>query len=111
MNGWFDVSKSKADDFYFVLKSGNGEIVLTSEMYKSRDSAETGIASVQTNSADDFRYERATASDGKFHFNGLSINNDYEVKAEFEGAVSKTRTLSVFDQRKKAGMDLKLEKK
>ena len=52
-----------------------------------------------------------TNADGKFHFNGLSINNDYEVKAEFQGAVSKTRTLSVFDQRKKAIMDLKLEKK
>lgn len=75
MNGYFDVSKSKADDFYFVLKSGNGEVVLTSEMYRSRDSANTGIASVQTNSADDFRYERATASDGKFRFNLRAANN------------------------------------
>lgn len=52
-----------------------------------------------------------TKTDGKFHFFGLSINNDYEVKAELQGTSSKTRTLSVFDQRKKAIMDLKLEKK
>jgi hypothetical protein len=75
MNGWFDVSKSKADDFFFVLKSGNGEVVLTSEMYKSRESADTGITSVQANSADDTRYERAIASDGKFHFNLRAANN------------------------------------
>jgi uncharacterized protein YegP (UPF0339 family) len=75
MNGWFDVNKSKADDFYFVLKSGNGEVVLTSEMYTSRDSANNGIVSVQDNSGDDFHYERATASDGKFHFNLRAANH------------------------------------
>ena len=52
-----------------------------------------------------------TTEEGKFHFFGLSINNDYEVRADFKGAASKTRTLSVFDQRKKAVMDLKLDKK
>lgn len=52
-----------------------------------------------------------TKDDGKFHFYGLSTNIDYEVRAESGGMASKTRTLSVFDQRKKAIMDLKLEKK
>src|SRR5688572_6419151 len=75
MNGWFDVKKSKADEFFFVLKSGNGEVVLTSEMYQSRSSADGGIASVQSNSSDDARYERATASDGKFHFNLKAANH------------------------------------
>jgi hypothetical protein len=52
-----------------------------------------------------------TKKDGRYHFFGLSINNDYEVKGEHQGAVSKTRMLSVYDARKKAIMDLKLEKK
>lgn len=52
-----------------------------------------------------------TKSDGRYHFYGLSMNQDFEIKGEFEGAASRTRTLSVFDQRKKAVMDLKLEKK
>jgi hypothetical protein len=52
-----------------------------------------------------------TKQDGKYHFFGLSPNIDYEIKGEFQGAASKTRTLSVYDQRKKAIMDLKLEKK
>jgi uncharacterized protein YegP (UPF0339 family) len=75
MNGWFDVNKSKADDFYFVLKAGNGEAVLTSEMYTSRSSADTGIASVQTNCGQDGQYDRATASDGKFRFNLKAANH------------------------------------
>lgn len=75
MNGWFDVNKSKAEDFYFVLKAGNGEVVLTSEMYSSRGAADTGIASVQTNSGEDARYERATSSDGKFRFNLKAANH------------------------------------
>ena len=75
MDGWFDVNKSKADDFYFVLKAGNGEAVLTSEMYKSKDSANLGIASVQANSAAEDRYERAKAADGRFHFNLKAANH------------------------------------
>jgi uncharacterized protein YegP (UPF0339 family) len=75
MNGWFDMNKSKADDFYFVLKAGNGEVVLTSEMYESKPSADKGIASVQTNSSDDAMYERGTSSDGKFHFNLKAANH------------------------------------
>lgn len=52
-----------------------------------------------------------TKQDGRYHFYGLSINIDYEVKSELQGAASKTRMLSVYDARKKAIMDLKLEKK
>ncbi|MBC8021856.1 MAG: YegP family protein, partial [Burkholderiales bacterium] len=75
MNGWFAVSKSKTNDFYFVLKAGNGEVVLTSEMYATKDSADAGIASVQGNSHEDSRYERAKGSDGKFRFNLKAANH------------------------------------
>jgi uncharacterized protein YegP (UPF0339 family) len=75
MNGWFDLNKSKADDFYFVLKAGNGEAVLTSEMYSSRDSADNGIASVQKNCGDEAAYDRATSTDGKFRFNLKAANH------------------------------------
>ena len=75
MNGWYDMNKSKADDFYFVLKAGNGEVVLTSEMYKSKDSADGGIVSVQKNSLDEACYDRGTSSSGKFHFNLKAPNH------------------------------------
>ena len=49
--------------------------------------------------------------DGGFHFAGLSTNTDYEVRAERDGASSGTKTLSVFDGRKAATINLKLDKK
>ena len=95
MNGWFDISKSKADEFFFVLKSGNGEVVMTSEMYTSRASADTGIESVQTNSDEDFNYERATATDGKFHFNLRSAGNHQVIGASQMYATMETREVGI----------------
>jgi len=36
---------------------------------------------------------------GEFHFNGLDLTIDYELKALSEGLRSKTRTVSTFDSR------------
>lgn len=69
MSGWFELSKSSDGQFRFVLKAGNGETILTSELYTSKSAAENGIASVRTNSPLDERYEKKTASNGKYHFN------------------------------------------
>ncbi len=52
-----------------------------------------------------------TREDGTYYFHGLSTNIDYELKAEYQGASSPVRTLSVFDSRKKAVINLKLESK
>jgi hypothetical protein len=51
-----------------------------------------------------------TQADGAYHFAGLSTNVDYELKAEKDGASSDKKTLSVFDSRKKATINLKLNK-
>ena len=74
MAGWFELSKSSDGQFRFVLKAGNAETILTSELYKTKASAENGIASVQTNSSVNARYERKTATNGKFHFSLLAAN-------------------------------------
>ena len=75
MAGWFEMSESKDGQFRFVLKAGNAETVLTSELYKTKRSAENGIASVQANCADEARYERKTASNGKAFFNLKAANH------------------------------------
>ena len=75
MAGWFELSKSSDGQFRFVLKAGNAEAILTSELYKTKASAENGIASVQTNSSVDARYERKAATNGKFRFNLLAANH------------------------------------
>jgi hypothetical protein len=49
--------------------------------------------------------------DGAYLFHGLSTNVDYELKAEYQGASSDARLLSVFDPRRKAVINLKLNKK
>lgn len=47
MAGWYELTNSSDGQFRFVLKAGNAEIILTSELYKTRASAENGISSVQ----------------------------------------------------------------
>lgn len=51
-----------------------------------------------------------TRDKGSYYFHGLSPDVDYEVKAEYKGASSPTRTLSSFDSRKQAVINLKLSK-
>ena len=46
MSGWYEISHSNDQQFRFVLKAGNGEIILTSELYKAKASAQNGIKSV-----------------------------------------------------------------
>jgi hypothetical protein len=48
---------------------------------------------------------------GAYHFTGLKVDNDYQLKADFNGMSSGWRTLSVFDTRKVAIINLKLDKK
>ena len=40
MAGWYELSKSTDGQFRFVLKAGNAETILTSELYTVRASAE-----------------------------------------------------------------------
>jgi hypothetical protein len=52
-----------------------------------------------------------TKEDGTYHFAGLKIDTDYQVKASLNGVTSGAKTLSVFDSRKIATINLKLDKK
>jgi hypothetical protein len=51
-----------------------------------------------------------TRQDGTYHFHGLSPDIDYEVRAEKAGAESDTKTVSSFDSRRQATVNLKLKK-
>jgi Carboxypeptidase regulatory-like domain len=52
-----------------------------------------------------------TKEDGSYVFHGLSTNVDYELKAEADNEASDSKTLSVFDARNKAVINLKINKK
>lgn len=51
-----------------------------------------------------------TQQNGTYFFHGLSADVDYELRAESKGLSSPTKTLSSFDTRKAASMNLKLKK-
>lgn len=83
MAGWYEVSQAKDGQYKFVLKAGNGEIILTSELYKAKASAMNGIASVQKNSSDDDRYDRLTAKNDKPYFNLKAANHQIIGTSQF----------------------------
>jgi uncharacterized protein YegP (UPF0339 family) len=66
--GHYDLKKAKNGQFHFNLKAGNGEIILSSEMYASKASAENGISSVQINAPDEDQYEIKPSKDGQHYF-------------------------------------------
>ena len=52
-----------------------------------------------------------TQAKGDYYFHELSTETDYELTATYRGETSKSKTLSVFDTRKDAVVNLKLEGK
>lgn len=94
MAGKYVLKKAKNGQFYFNLKAGNGETILSSEMYKAKASANNGIASVQKNSPDANRYDRRVNKGGKDYFvlkaaNHQIIGNSeaYNSKAAMENGI------------------------
>lgn len=45
----FEIREAKDEQFYFVLIALNGEVICTSEMYTTKQSAQVGIGSVVLN--------------------------------------------------------------
>lgn len=96
--GKFVISTRKNGDFQFNLKAGNGQVILSSQGYKSRSACDNGVESVRTNSADDSKFERLTASNGKFYFNLKAGNGQiigssqmYEAEAGMENGIASIR--------------------
>lgn len=74
-NPKFQIYKDKSGEFRFRLRAGNGEIILTSgEGYSTKQSAENGIKSVQTNAGNITRFELKTANNGQYYFVLKAVN-------------------------------------
>ncbi len=76
MAGWFELSKSSDNQFRFVLKAGNGETILAGELYTYekplRKRASRRCVAIARKKE---RYEKKTASNGKFYFNLKAANH------------------------------------
>ncbi len=51
-NPKFEMYQDKAGEYRFRLKATNGQVIATSEGYKTKDSCENGIESVKKNAPD-----------------------------------------------------------
>lgn len=68
MSAKFELKKAKDGQFHFNLLAGNSQVILTSEMYKAKDSALNGIESVRKNSQREGAFEIKTSSNEKHYF-------------------------------------------
>ncbi|WP_154224215.1 YegP family protein [Marinicella rhabdoformis] len=87
MAGKFVVSHGKDGKDYFVLKAGNGEVILQSQGYSSANGCENGIESVKSNADDESKFECREAKDGRVYFvlkaaNGQEIGRSQMYKSE-----------------------------
>ena len=73
MSGYFHL-KPSGTQWMFNFKGGNGETVLTSERYTTKQNAEAGILSVKTNAPVDSRYEKKTSTNGSPYFVLKAVN-------------------------------------
>ncbi|WP_435008930.1 YegP family protein [Tundrisphaera lichenicola] len=95
----FDLKTAKDGQFMFNLKAANGEIILTSELYRTKQGAEGGIAATRANGADDAKFERKTSKSDQPYFvlkaaNGETIGQSemYSSTAAMEKGIESVRT-------------------
>lgn len=86
--GSFVISKRKNGEFQFVLKAGNGQVILASEGYSSKAACDNGIESVRKNSQVDARFDRLEAKNGKFYFNLKATNGQIVGNSEMYESVA-----------------------
>lgn len=72
--GKFEITKRKDGEFQFNLKASNGQVILTSEGYTTKENCKNGVESVKKNSPLDERYDRLVAKNGKAYFNLKATN-------------------------------------
>ena len=78
----FEIKQGKKGQFFFNLKAANGEVILTSETYKVKESSDKGIESVRKNSASDAMFDRKVASNGQNYFVLKAANGETIGKSE-----------------------------
>lgn len=71
----FELKKNTRGDFYFNLLAKNHKIILTSEAYKTKQSAIKGIASVKVNSERLKAFDMRTSKNNKDYFVIKAKNN------------------------------------
>ena len=82
MSGKFVISKTSNGKFHFVLKAGNGETILVSQMYAMLDDAKAGVESVRANSADETRFQKLKSKKDEPYFTLTASNGQIVGQSE-----------------------------
>ena len=116
------VIREKNDKFSFRLKAGNGEVIATSQMYKSLNTCKAGIASVAANAPlanlenqteegyavqKHPKFEVYVDNAGEYRFR-LKAKNGQNIAAS-EGYASEKSCLNGIESVRKNAVDAKIE--
>jgi uncharacterized protein YegP (UPF0339 family) len=89
---------ANGEKYRFNLKAANGEVVLVSESYESKESALNGIESVKENARHDDRFERKNSKRSEPYFvlkaaNGqvIGISEMYSSEAACENGIASVK--------------------
>lgn len=97
--GKFIISLRTNGLYHFFLKAENGQVILASEGYSSKAGCMSGIKAVKKNGSDDFKFDRKTASNGKFYFNLKATNGQIIGTSEmYENEISRNRGIESVKQ-------------
>jgi uncharacterized protein YegP (UPF0339 family) len=82
MPGKFELKKGKSGKFSFNLKAANGQVILTSQSYKTKAAAKNGIKSVCENCGKKSSFEQKTSKKGEPYFVMLAANQQVIGKSQ-----------------------------
>ena len=82
MPGKFELKKGRSGKFSFNLKAVNGQVILTSQAYKTKAGAKNGIKSVCTNCSKNARFEQKVSKKGEPYFVLLAANKQVIGKSQ-----------------------------
>lgn len=97
--GKFEIKKRWNGEFQFNLKASNGQVILTSEGYSTKDGCKGGIQSVKNNAPYDSSYEKKVSSNYKYYFNMKASNGQvigtsemYETSSGRDNGIDSVKT-------------------
>ena len=92
MAGKFELKKNPSGQFMFNLRAGNNQIILTSELYREKGSAQNGIESVKKHAGDDANYERKVSKKNEPFFVLKAGNGQVIGKSEMYSSAAAMET-------------------
>ena len=82
MPGKFELKKGRSGKFSFNLKAVNGQVILTSQTYKTKAAAQNGIKSVSANCNKKTSFGQKVSKKGEPYFVMLAANKQVIGKSQ-----------------------------